>query len=102
MPPVPVLPIDVSSIITDIIIGLVLLIPVTGLTARFALKPIAEAIARMRESQADREATALLERRMSLLEQEVQAITGMREDVAKLVEAQEFHLKLAAPVRSAD
>lgn len=93
----PVMPIDLVELIVPIMGILVVLIPVTGLTARFALKPIVEAVARMRESQGTNQALVMLERRMNLLEQEMQGIAGLREDVAKLVEAQEFQLKLATP-----
>jgi hypothetical protein len=61
------------------------------------MKPIVESLARLRESGSKTEAVDMLERRMALLEQEVQAISGMREDVSRLVEELEFHRKLAAP-----
>jgi hypothetical protein len=69
------------------------LIPVAGLTARFALKPIVEAIARMRESQTAGQEVGLLERRVALLEQQVQQIDG---SVDRLAEASEFDRKLEA------
>ena len=96
MQPVPVLPINVSELLLGLLGMLTVLIPVTGLTARFVLKPIVEAIARLRETTNSNQALVMLERRMDLLEQEVQGVAGLREDIAKLLEAQEFHLKLTA------
>ena len=46
----PVLPIDLTAIVAIVMGMLVVLIPVAGLTARFALKPVVEALARYRES----------------------------------------------------
>lgn len=75
---------------------LMALIPIAGLTARFALKPIVEAIARMRESGTTNETIRLLERRLALLEQEQQALLEMRTDVDRLSEAVDFQKKLEA------
>jgi len=93
----PALPIDVTAIVGIFMGSLMVLIPVAGLTARFALKPIVESLARLRESSNKGEAITLLERRMALLEQEVQSVTGIRDEVARLVEELEFQRKLAAP-----
>jgi hypothetical protein len=94
MPPVE--PIDFTALVAVLLGMMVILIPVAGLTVRFALKPIAESIARMRESSTGREQLALIERRMALVEQEVQAIPGIRDDVARLVEELEFQRRLAS------
>ncbi|MBX6363164.1 MAG: hypothetical protein IRZ00_04790 [Gemmatimonadetes bacterium] len=78
--------------------GLILLIPVLGLTARFALKPIVEAIARIREEQAGaggRE-LALMEERVTLLEHQVQT---MEAALDRLAGAHEFDRQLANPNR---
>ncbi|MDQ3606498.1 MAG: hypothetical protein M3418_10005 [Gemmatimonadota bacterium] len=93
----PVLPIDVTDVILAMLLGLAVLTPVVGLTARFALKPVVEALARMREAQGASQAVAMLERRMALVEQEMQALSGIREDLRRLVEEQEFQRELAAP-----
>ena len=71
------------------------LIPIVGLTARFALKPIVEAIARMREARAGgagRE-LAVLEQRVSLLEQQYQSLDTT---VERLGEIKDFDRQLTA------
>lgn len=92
-----VLPIDLTAIVGIIMGMLVVLIPITGITARFAIKPITEAIARMREGATDRATVDLLERRIALLEQEVHGLGGMREQTARLLEELEFQRQLEAP-----
>jgi sensor histidine kinase YesM len=65
---------------------LTVLIPIAGLTARFALKPIVEAIARMREVQAGATGRELnlLEQRVSLLEQQYQTLDHTVERIAEI------------------
>src|SRR3954471_12204341 len=93
----PVEPINLTSL-TAIVMGmLVVLIPIAGLTLRYAIKPITESIARFRESGADREKGELLERRMQLLEQETHGIEGMRTDLSRALEAAEFQCQLREP-----
>ena len=70
---------------------LMLLIPIAGLTARFALKPIVEAVVRLRQTPGAAEHLALIEQRMALMEQQ-QANT--ESDVGRLLEVQEFQEKL--------
>ncbi len=84
--------------ITAIIMGmLVVLIPIAGLTLRFAIKPITESVAKLRDSGMERQKVDLLERRMTLLEQELHNIEGMREDLARALEAAEFQRQLTTP-----
>ena len=84
--------------LTAIVMGmLVVLIPVAGLTLRFAIKPITEAVAMFRDGNMDRQKVDLLERRMTLLEQEMHGLEGMREDLARVIEAAEFQRELRAP-----
>ncbi len=82
--------IDWVGMVAVIMGTLIVLIPVAGLTARFALKPIVEAVARMRETQGAAEHLALMEQRMALMEQQ-QANT--ESDVGRLLEVQEFQEK---------
>ncbi|UCC49286.1 MAG: hypothetical protein JSV41_03660 [Gemmatimonadota bacterium] len=90
----PIMPIDVTAVMGVIMGSLVILIPIAGVTLRFAIKPIAEAMARIREGQrADRE-MALLQQRLDLLEQH---LGGMESELHRLREAQEFHARLKAP-----
>lgn len=78
-----------------ICLGLTILVPVIGITARIALKPIAELMGRVRDGSQTNDAVAMLERRMELLEREVQALGAIREDVDRIQEAQQFQLRLA-------
>lgn len=92
-----VMPVDLTAIIAVIMGMLVVLIPIAGLTARFAIKPIAESLAKLRQGNLDRQVVELLERRLSLLEQEVHGLGGMRDDVSRLLEEADFQRQLKAP-----
>lgn len=92
-----VLPVDLTAIVAIVMGLLVVLIPIAGLTARFAIKPITESIARMREGSIDRNTIQMMERRIALLEQEVHGLGGMRDDVSRLLEEIEFQRQLQAP-----
>jgi hypothetical protein len=94
-----VLPVDLTGLVAVIMGTLMFLIPIAGLTLRYAIKPVTEAVARMREGGNDREALALLERRMALLEQEVHGLGGMRDELGRLLEELEFQRQLKAPER---
>jgi hypothetical protein len=58
--------------------GLLIPIPVAGLTLRFALKPALETFARVRELQGESEENRLIERRLALLEQHLQSLVLLR------------------------
>jgi len=89
-----IMPIDVTGVVTVIMGSLIILIPIAGITLRFAIKPIAEAMAKIREGQrADRE-MALLQQRLDLLEQH---LGGMESELHRVREVQEFHAGLKAP-----
>jgi sensor histidine kinase YesM len=81
---------DGAEILIPLVLGtlgiLTVLIPIAGLTARFALKPIVEAIARMREVQAGATGRelSLLEQRVSLLEQQYQTLDHSVERIAEI------------------
>jgi hypothetical protein len=89
-----VLPVDLVSLIATILGISIVLIPVIGLTARFALKPVVEALARVFESRSVDETVRILERRVELQEQQIEALQASLE---KLSETQEFDRQLAAP-----
>lgn len=55
--------------------GLLILVPVAGLTLRFALKPALEAYAKMREIQGQEQEIGLLQQRVALLEEQVHLLT---------------------------
>ena len=93
----PVLPIDLTAIVAIVMGMLVVLIPIAGITARFAIKPIAEALVHMRESSVDRQQLQLLERRLSLIEQEINGLGGMRDDLQRALAEVEFERQLKAP-----
>jgi hypothetical protein len=68
--------------IEDIVLGalaiLIILVPVTGLTLRFSLRPVVDSIARLLEARAAQN-TELLERRVALLEQELGHVRRLAE-----------------------
>jgi len=70
--------------------GAVVLMPLAALCARFALKPILEAIAEVRGT-GGRGASAVQERRLEVLEAEVQ---NLRHTVQELNAAERFRLQL--------
>jgi len=83
--------------LTAIVLGcLMFLIPIAGLTARFALKPIMEAIARGRDAASGGTARELgvLEQRVALLEQQYQTLEGT---VDRIAEFRDFERRLTAP-----
>jgi hypothetical protein len=92
-----VLPVDLNAVLGIVMGMLVVLIPVAGLTARFAIKPITESIAKLRQGNVDQQVVALLERRVALLEQEVHGLGGMRDEVTRLLEEAEFQRQLKGP-----
>ena len=90
---------DGPEILIPLVLGtlgiLTVLIPIAGLTARFALKPIVEAIARMREVQAGATGRELnlLEQRVALLEQQYQSLDHT---VERIAEIKDFDRQLTA------
>jgi hypothetical protein len=88
-------PVDLVALSAVILGCMMFLIPIAGLTARFAIKPISEALARNREGSVDRETIRMLERRMALLEQEVHGIGEMRADLSRVLEELDFQKQLS-------
>ena len=84
-------PVDLVEIISVVMGISVVLIPIIGLTARFALKPTVEALSRIFEGRGRDETVQLLERRLSLLEQQVDAVEG---SLGRLEEATRFDVQL--------
>ena len=89
-----VLPVDLVALVSVILGISIVLIPIIGLTARFALKPVVEALARVFESRSADETVRILERRVELQEQQIEALQSSLE---KLSETHEFDRQLAAP-----
>jgi hypothetical protein len=94
-----ILPIDVVGLVATILGISIVLIPVIGLTARFALKPTVEALGRFFEHKGLDESVHILERRMALMEQQLESIG---DSVQRLAEVSEFHRALEAGSRPAE
>jgi hypothetical protein len=93
-----VLPVNIVALVSVILGISVVLVPVIGLTARYALKPLVEALGRVFESRSADESMRILERRLELQEQQIDALQTVLKRVA---DAQDFDRQLAAP-RAAD
>ena len=89
-----VMPVELTGLIGTIGGILIVLIPVAGLTARFALKPIVEAISKAREVPGASREAAILEQRVALLEQQLR---NVETNVERLVEDSDFRRQLEAP-----
>jgi hypothetical protein len=92
----PMMPIDLTALLAVFMGTSIILIPVLGLTARFALKPTVEALSRFFDRKDDDEVISILERRMALMEQQIESIEG---NVHRLVELNEFHHELQSPTK---
>lgn len=86
-----VLPIDLTAVVAVVLGSLMFLIPIAGITARFALKPLVESMARFFDSRAMEDAMAINERRVALLESQVESL---EHTVDQLREAQSFDREL--------
>jgi hypothetical protein len=69
---------DIGPTIAIVGTFLVVLIPVAGLTARFALKPLIETFASVMQARRGDEALQTVERRVAQLEKELAAMRGER------------------------
>ena len=88
-----VIPVDLVGL-AAVIMGIsVVLVPVIGLTARYALKPIVGVIARSIETKGTEESVQIVERRLELLEQQLEDVQG---SLNRLVEVSEFDARLRA------
>lgn len=85
--------------LTAIVMGsLMLLIPIAGLTARFAIKPVMEALGRAREGAGtNARELSVLEQRVALLEQQYQNLEG---SVERLQDVKEFERRLTGPAKA--
>ncbi len=86
-----ILPIDLTSLVAVILGISIVLIPVAGVTARFVLKPVVDALGRFQEGRSSEETMQLMERRMSLLEAQLE---GVQHSMDRLVEVSEFNAEL--------
>jgi hypothetical protein len=85
-------PIDLEFLAVMAMIFTVVLIPILGLTARFALKPTVEALGQLLRQRESEEGLLLMERRTALLEQQVELMEGA---LRRAEEANAFHRQLA-------
>lgn len=83
-------PVDWTGILAIVFSGLIVLVPVAGITARFALRPIIQSLREMK-SLAEPGATDSLERRIAALESQ---LANLDESVERLAQAQEFDRQL--------
>ncbi len=88
-----VLPVDLTALLAVFMGISIVLIPIIGITARFALKPTVEALARLFEHKGMEDTVGILERRMALLEQQMESLDG---SVKRLAEVAEFHKALGS------
>ena len=86
-------PIDITEL-ASVVLGIsVVLIPILGLTARFALKPTVEALSRFFDHKGLDEEVKILDRRMALMEQQLE---GMDSALRRLEEVGDFNRALRA------
>jgi hypothetical protein len=88
-----VLPVDIVALVSVILGISIVLVPVIGLTARFALKPAVEALAKVFESRSVDETVRILERRVELQEQQIEALQSSLKQIA---DTQDFDRQLSA------
>ncbi len=84
-------PIDLVGLVATIMGISIVLVPVIGLTARFALKPTVEALSRFLDHKGLDETVAIMDRRMSLMEQQIES---MDQSVRRIADVAEFHQQL--------
>lgn len=104
LPPVPpspqvsmqVLPIDLTAIVAIVMGLLTVLIPIAGLTARFALKPVVESMARLFDSRTVEDTVEITERRVALLESQIESLEQQVQDLRE-VRAFDRELKGGSP-----
>jgi hypothetical protein len=86
---------ETLTAITGILIGgAIVLIPIAALATRFALKPLIETWSRARFAPSPDQNAQLLERRMALLEDQVNSLERQN---ARLVEDADFRMRLESP-----
>ncbi len=88
-----VMPIDLTAIVAIVMGMLTVLIPIAGLTARFALKPLVESMARLFDSRTVEDAVEITERRVALLEQHVESL---EHQLSRLQQERDFDRELAS------
>jgi hypothetical protein len=77
--------------------GLTVLVPVVGFTARFALKPVVEALGNLRDVRGQTRQVELVERRLALLEEQQHATDRLLDRFTE-VQSFEAQLRSGAPI----
>ena len=78
-----ILPIDLTALVATILGISIVLIPVIGLTARFALKPTVEALGRLLEHKGLDDTINILERRLELQEHLIDSLQATVQELAE-------------------
>lgn len=94
-----VLPVDLTGLVAVVLGISVVLVPVIGVTIRFALTPAVTALGRVFESRDSDESVRLLERRLEVQEQEISMLT---QTVRHLSDARDFERQLGAGTGEAE
>ena len=89
----------IEAIVTIMVVGITCGIPLTGLTIRFALKPLVEAFIRLREAQLGVTDTALLRERVAHLERVLEAHGLLDERHPMLRQGSSEHLPSGVPLK---
>ena len=85
-----------EAVLAVLMVGLILLVPVAGITARFALKPLIDSIGRIAEMRRSPDEVRALERRVAALETELR---GMRDGMQLPAGRVEPHPVLQRPTQ---
>ena len=80
-----------AALVALFFIGTTILVPVLALSARLALKPVIEALARLKQTG---DGDTLQDRRIALLEAQVHSLTNAVQQLAE----DDFHRQLGTPV----
>ena len=94
-----ILPVDLTALVATVLGISIVLVPVIGITARFALKPTVEALSRLFENRTANETLEIMERRLELQEQQIDALQHL---VRGLKEGQDFDRALKASSQATD
>jgi len=88
-----ILPIDVTGLVATILGLSIVLIPVIGVTARFALKPTVEALSRFLDHKGLDQTVEIMERRIALQEAQIESLEA---SVKRLTDVADFHRQLGS------
>jgi|GEM_PF-709477 hypothetical protein len=84
-------PIDLTALVATILGISIVLVPVIGLTARFALAPTVEALSRFFDHKGLGKTVQIMERRIVLQEQQIELLES---SIKRLTDVSNFHQQL--------